>query len=147
MNRLTKQLPDGQAVVDCANCELNRLQYCTALACRNRLKDRLADCEDIELSPEDIEQTLCNFSSFLMETTHGRMSKTNYTVQAMVSEANDCFQKICDECEEKRQPEKRARWFFNERWFEWECTRCGSGNSRTYNYCPHCGAQMEGLQK
>lgn len=44
--RLTKRLEDGQAVMDCKNCELKELQMCTALGCRNRLKDRLAEYED-----------------------------------------------------------------------------------------------------
>lgn len=58
--------------------------------------------EDIGLEPQEIEQTLMNFSSFLAEMTGGRMSKTNYTVQAMVSEANDHFESICDECPERQ---------------------------------------------
>lgn len=59
--------------------------------------------EDIGLEPWEIEQTLMNFSSFLCEMTGGRMSKTNYTVQAMVSEANDHFERICDECRERAE--------------------------------------------
>lgn len=59
--------------------------------------------EDLEMSPEAIEQQLTNFSSFLMEMTGGRMSKTNYTVQAMVGEANDHFESLCDECADRQQ--------------------------------------------
>jgi len=29
----------------------------------------------------------------------------------------------------------------------WECSECGFPVSRTYNYCPHCGAKMEGERK
>lgn len=46
--RLTKRLDDGQAVMDCEHCELKASQQCTALACRNRLKDRLAEYEDAD---------------------------------------------------------------------------------------------------
>lgn len=53
--------------------------------------------EDLDLTPDEIEQQLMNYSSFLMEMTGGRMSKTNYTVQAMVSEANDYQQKLTEE--------------------------------------------------
>lgn len=60
--------------------------------------ERLAAYEDTGLEPNEIEQQLMNFSSFLSEMTHGHMSKTNYTVEAMVSEANDCFERVCDEC-------------------------------------------------
>ena len=59
--------------------------------------------EELEMTPEDIEQTLLRFSSFLVEMTGGRMSKTNYTVQAMVSEANDYQQRICDECSDRQE--------------------------------------------
>lgn len=44
--RLTKQLEDGQFVMDCQNCELKSLNMCTVLSCRNRLKDRLAEYEN-----------------------------------------------------------------------------------------------------
>ena len=52
--RLTKRLDDGQAVMDCQNCELNSLQSCTALACRNRLKERLAEYEDVAIYPANL---------------------------------------------------------------------------------------------
>lgn len=53
MERLTKRLDDGQTVTDCESCEL-REQNCGPLACRNRLKDRLAAYEDTGLEPEEI---------------------------------------------------------------------------------------------
>lgn len=70
------------------------------------LQARLCAYEDLEMTPEDIEQTMLRFSSFLMEMTGGRMSKTNYTVQAMVSEANDYFESVCDECSDRQELEK-----------------------------------------
>lgn len=66
-----------------------------------QLYNELKAYEDLEMTPEDIEHTLKNFSSFLMEMTGGRMSKTNYTVQAMVAEANDYHQKELEEAEQK----------------------------------------------
>lgn len=68
-----------------------------------QLYEALQRYEDLEMTPEDIEQQLTNFSSFLMEMTGGRMSKTNYTVQAMVSEANDHNESLCDECSDRQQ--------------------------------------------
>lgn len=62
--------------------------------------------EDLDMTPEDIDQTMLNFSSFLMEMTGGRMSKTNYTVQAMVAEANDYQQRECDECADRQELER-----------------------------------------
>lgn len=62
---------------------------------------RLADYEDLDMTPEEIEQTMLRFSSFLMEMTGGCMSKTSYTVQAMVAEANDYQQKELEEAEQK----------------------------------------------
>lgn len=43
--RLTKRLPDGQAVMDCESCGM-RERGCTVQYCRNRLKDVLAKYED-----------------------------------------------------------------------------------------------------
>lgn len=66
-----------------------------------QLYTALKQYEELEMTPEAIENQLNNFSSFLMEMTGGRMSKTNYTVQAMVSEANDHFESVCDECSDR----------------------------------------------
>ena len=59
MERLTKRDADGQAMMDCQKCEADwtgkhgkPMADCTALYCRNRLKDRLAACEDTGLTPE-----------------------------------------------------------------------------------------------
>lgn len=43
--RLTKRLPDGQAVMNCESCGM-RGRGCTAWYCRNRLKDELVKYED-----------------------------------------------------------------------------------------------------
>lgn len=45
--RLTKRLPDGQAIMTCDICEI-REKSCSALNCRNRLKDALAQYEDAD---------------------------------------------------------------------------------------------------
>lgn len=67
-----------------------------------QVKKELTSYKDLGLTAEEIEQQFKNFSSFLMEMTGGRMSKTNYTVQAMVSEANDHFESVCDECSDRQ---------------------------------------------
>ena len=58
MERLTKRDTDGQAMMDCQKCEADwtgkhgkPMVDCTALYCRNRLKDRLAAYEDTWLTP------------------------------------------------------------------------------------------------
>ena len=60
--RMTKRDTDGQAMMDCQKCEADwtgkhgkPMADCTALYCRNRLKDRLADYEDTERVPEEID--------------------------------------------------------------------------------------------
>ena len=62
MERLTKRTSDGQAVMDCKKCKADwtekhgeSMEECTALYCRNRLKDRIAAYEDTELMPENVE--------------------------------------------------------------------------------------------
>ena len=59
MERLTKRDNDGQAMMDCQKCKADwtgkhgkPMDSCTALYCRNRLKDRLAAYEDTGLTPE-----------------------------------------------------------------------------------------------
>lgn len=36
-------------------------------------------------------------------------------------------------------------WIFNDDWWEFRCSLCGShvGNIKKYNYCPNCGAKMD----
>lgn len=83
------------------------------LTCRARDFDKVFSTlyayEELEMTPEDIEQTMLRFSSFLMEMTGGRMSKTNYTVQAMVAEANDYQQQELDEIEKELEKVKQER--------------------------------------
>ena len=61
MERLTKRDTDGQAMMDCEKCKADwtgkhgkPMADCTALYCRNRLKDRLAAYEDTLLMPEEV---------------------------------------------------------------------------------------------
>ena len=60
MERLTKRDNDGQAMMDCEKCKADwtgkhgkPMDDCTALYCRNRLKDRLAAYEDTHMMPSD----------------------------------------------------------------------------------------------
>lgn len=61
MERLTKRDTDGQAMMDCQKCEADwtgkhgkPMADCTALYCRNRLKDLLAAYEDTGLEPKEV---------------------------------------------------------------------------------------------
>lgn len=45
---------------------------------------------------DDLEE---RFSGLLCHTTGGLLSKTNYTLQGMISAVNDYQQRCCDECE------------------------------------------------
>ena len=63
MERLTKRDNDGQAMMDCEKCKADwtgkhgkPMVDCTALYCRNRLKDRLAAYEDTGLEPAEVER-------------------------------------------------------------------------------------------
>ena len=62
MERLTKRVTDGQAIMDCEKCKADwtgkhgkSMVDCTPLYCRNRLKDRLAAYEETGLTPESVE--------------------------------------------------------------------------------------------
>lgn len=59
--RMTKRNTDGQAMMDCQKCKADwtgkygkPMADCTALYCRNRLKDRLAAYEDSKCAPEEV---------------------------------------------------------------------------------------------
>ena len=95
---------------------MNKIIYKEAngdLTCRARDFDKVFSTlyayEELDMTPEDIEQTMLRFISFLMEMTGGRMSKTNYTVQAMVAEANDYQQRELDEIEKELEQVKAER--------------------------------------
>lgn len=50
-----------------------------------------------------LEEIEYRFGGFLCKMTGSRMSKTNYTMEAMVSCADDYRQEICDECRAERE--------------------------------------------
>ena len=61
MERLTKRDTDGQVMMDCEKCKADwagrhgqPMFDCTALYCRNRLKNRLAAYEDTGLEPGEV---------------------------------------------------------------------------------------------
>ena len=60
MERLTKRLEDGQVAMDCTNCPEDWADKpnsdCTALYCRNRLKDRISAIEDILGDDYDLDR-------------------------------------------------------------------------------------------
>ena len=71
MERLTKRDTDGQAMMDCQKCEADwtgkhgkPMADCTALYCRNRLKDRLAAYENTGLEPEEIDELVEGWNDF-----------------------------------------------------------------------------------
>lgn len=67
--RLTKRDTDGQAMMDCEKCKADwtgkhgkPMVDCTALYCRNRLKDRCAAYEDTGLEPEEVSSLAKDWS-------------------------------------------------------------------------------------
>lgn len=67
--RLTQRDSDGQAWVNCKMCEAawmkkhgEKMPDCTALYCRNRLKDRLAEYEDTGLTPAEVSELIKDWS-------------------------------------------------------------------------------------
>lgn len=60
--RMTKRDTDGQAMMDCQKCKADwtgkhgkPMADCTALYCRNRVKNRLAEYEDTGMTPGGIK--------------------------------------------------------------------------------------------
>lgn len=81
MERLTKRGTDGQAMMDCQKCKADwtgkhgkPMADCTALYCRNRLKDRLAAYEDTGLTPGEIKSMQGeHFSGLEMAKLHSAL--------------------------------------------------------------------------
>lgn len=46
-------------------------------------------------------------------------------------------------------PVVHGKWIFNDDWWEFRCTNCHRPirNIKKYNYCPSCGAKMDGGEK
>ena len=74
MERYTKRLDDGQAVMDCQSCPESWMNKpnsdCSALYCRNRLKDRIAAYEDTGLEPQEITRIVDEYG-------HGHTLRTH----------------------------------------------------------------------
>lgn len=67
--RMTKRDTDGQAMMDCQKCKADwtgkhgkPMADCTALYCRNRLLDRLAEYEDTGLTQEEVSALVKDWS-------------------------------------------------------------------------------------
>ena len=65
--------------------------------------ERLAQYEDIGLSPDEIETQLATYSAVLCDVTNNKMSKTNYTLEAIRSGISDAQAEDCDRCDNTEQ--------------------------------------------
>ena len=43
-------------------------------------------------------------------------------------------------------PVVHGKWIFNDDWWEYRCSNCRGpiGNIKKFDYCPNCGAKMDG---
>lgn len=161
MERLTKRDTDGQVMMDCEKCKADwtgkhgqPMVDCTALYCRNRLKDRLAVYEDTGLGPESVEALkLSMMGKAISEITEfeglpidrlRELAEADKDGRLVVLEASD-------DTAADVAPVVRSRWRYCG--FLQECQTCGEiysmhgGNAgKSWNYCPNCGAKMEGEQ-
>lgn len=77
MGRFTKHLENAEVGVDCTKCKADwakahrgkDMGSCTALYCRNRLKNRLAAYEDTGLTPEQCENAKVIIESAFSDDT------------------------------------------------------------------------------
>ena len=134
MERLTKRDTDGQAMMDCEKCKADwtgkhgkPMVDCTALYCRNRLKDRLAAYEDKGCAPEEVlPKDKADEIALKLMRLADLESLCSYTRLRELAEAD-----------------KDGRW--------WCCPVCGfvittegSWDKPTKKYCEDCGAKMDG---
>jgi hypothetical protein len=94
--------------MSCVDCDYFKVTFTENKTCIQRmiddaadaieeLLDRLAAYEDTGLSPEDINDICYRFSCFLSEMTRNRMSKINYTLEAMIQAAQDAHELDCED--------------------------------------------------
>jgi len=109
MERLTYKLQNqngeetGTVVYDCLSSDFSGPTAFPQTELEKCALKKLAAYEDIGLTPEEITDMEYRFSSFLCEMTNNRLSKTNYTVEAMVSCADDCREQECEDCWERKE--------------------------------------------
>ena len=65
MERLTKRLPDGKAVMDCDSCEQKKDKQCTFYECRASLIKRLAAYEDTGLTPAEVHSMYSEWNAMM----------------------------------------------------------------------------------
>lgn len=71
--------------------------------------DRLAAYEDLGLTPDEIALQLYTYSCLLCDVTHSRMSKTNYTLDAIRSCIEDVQEEECEQCHAAQESAMRGR--------------------------------------
>lgn len=80
MNRLTKRIPNGTAVMDCDSCGLKTSRECTFYECRGQLIRCLAEYEDTGLTPEEIKapftgNTVLNLAAHVLGVEPSRLQE------------------------------------------------------------------------
>lgn len=65
MNRLTKRLSNGVALLDCNNCELRKRHECEETSCRDQLIDRLAAYEDTGLTSAEVHSMYSEWKAMM----------------------------------------------------------------------------------
>lgn len=94
MERLTKRLDDGQAVMRCEDCKASwmrkhgkPMEECTAMYCRNMCKDRLAAYEDTGLEPMNVNN---------MKVAHGNALSTISELRKALVDKREELKTACD---------------------------------------------------
>lgn len=57
----------------------------------------------------------------------------------------DVIEMIRSEPAAEVAPVVRGKWIHNDEWWEFICIHCHKaiGDTKKYQYCPHCGAKMD----
>jgi len=131
MERLTKRDTDGQAIMDCEKCKADwtgkhgkPMVDCTALYCRNRLKNRLAAYEDTGLTPE-------RCAEFARADAEGRYIVMRDAKQEGVARLRELV-------------EADGRWIKGSS--NPYCSECFVECRDETPFCPNCGAKMDGAK-
>lgn len=153
MERLTKRLPSGAAdynyPASCYFDDDSGLDRIAQSAFRQRCVERLADYEDIRLTPEQ-----CKNAKVIIESAFSNDTSKAERIRELLKADEEgrlvVLREVSDAPAADVAPVRHGRWDtgrFNLETgnYEEQCTHCRNF-SKEYDkpYCPNCGAKMNG---
>ena len=117
----------------------NRVHFCDMVRITSELKElptvtpKVVECEDA-ISRQAIKMLLGNRFMELQKRHDDKRYETNYCLNTIL------------ELPPVTPKQKMGRWIDYQKniWIYAQCSECGTVHDTKTNYCPNCGAKMEG---